>query len=89
MAGVELTPPADSDGVLIADRLGRGGQAAGRAAGVPQAGEVDQGEVIEADKSDYVPGDKVKLNVTTTDDDGKPISAVVGVTRHATTACWR
>ncbi len=35
---------------------------------------------ISADRADYVPGDKVNLKVTTTDDTGKPVSAVVGIT---------
>jgi uncharacterized protein YfaS (alpha-2-macroglobulin family) len=35
---------------------------------------------IKADKSSYIPGEPVKLTVTTTDDQGKPVSAVVGVT---------
>src|SRR5205085_12530657 len=35
---------------------------------------------IVADRADYVPGDKVTLRVTTTDDTGKPIGAVVGLT---------
>jgi hypothetical protein len=35
---------------------------------------------VEADRTDYVPGDKVTLSITTTDDAGKPIGAVVGLT---------
>jgi hypothetical protein len=35
---------------------------------------------VEADRTDYVPGDKVSLRITTTDDAGKPIGAVVGLT---------
>ena len=35
---------------------------------------------IVADRTDYVPGDKVTLRVTTTDDTGKPVGAVVGLT---------
>src|SRR5262249_51304613 len=35
---------------------------------------------IIADRVDYVPGDKVTLRVATTDDTGKPIGAVVGLT---------
>jgi A-macroglobulin TED domain/Carboxypeptidase regulatory-like domain/Alpha-2-macroglobulin family/MG2 domain len=35
---------------------------------------------IVADRADYVPGDKVTLRVTTTDDAGKPLGAVVGLT---------
>src|SRR5438309_10965642 len=32
------------------------------------------------DRTDYVPGDKVTLHVKTTDDTGKPVSAMVGLT---------
>ena len=35
---------------------------------------------IIADRTDYVPGDKVTLRVTTTDETGKPVGAVVGLT---------
>src|ERR1051326_2544719 len=35
---------------------------------------------ITADRTDYVPGDKVTLRVSTTDDAGKPVGAVVGLT---------
>src|SRR5262245_20445953 len=35
---------------------------------------------IVADRTDYVPGDKVTLRVTTTDDSGKPVGATVGLT---------
>ena len=35
---------------------------------------------VSADRTDYVPGDKVTLRVATTDDSGKPVGAVVGLT---------
>jgi len=35
---------------------------------------------ITPDRADYVPGDKVSLRVATTDDDGSPVGAVVGLT---------
>jgi hypothetical protein len=35
---------------------------------------------VVTDRNSYVPGDKVHLSVTTTDDSGKPVSAVVGLT---------
>jgi uncharacterized protein YfaS (alpha-2-macroglobulin family) len=35
---------------------------------------------VVADRSDYVPGDKVTLRVITTDDADKPVGAVVGLT---------
>jgi hypothetical protein len=35
---------------------------------------------VTADSTDYVPGDKVTLRVSTTDESGKPVGAVVGLT---------
>jgi len=35
---------------------------------------------VSADRIDYVPGDRVTLRVTTTDDTGKPVGAMVGLT---------
>jgi hypothetical protein len=35
---------------------------------------------VKADRTDYVPGDKVTLRVLTTDESGKPVGAVVGLT---------
>jgi len=35
---------------------------------------------IVADRADYVPGDRVTLRISTTDDTGKPVSALVGLT---------
>ncbi|PYS44655.1 MAG: A-macroglobulin complement component, partial [Acidobacteria bacterium] len=35
---------------------------------------------VVADRNDYVPGDKVTLRVATTDDRGKPVGAMVGLT---------
>ncbi len=35
---------------------------------------------IKPDKKNYVPGDKTKLTVKATDESGKPVSAVVGIT---------
>jgi len=35
---------------------------------------------VTADRTDYVPGDKVNLRITTTDDNGKPVGAMVGLT---------
>jgi uncharacterized protein YfaS (alpha-2-macroglobulin family) len=35
---------------------------------------------VTADRADYVPGDKVTLRVTTTDDADKPVGAMVGLT---------
>jgi uncharacterized protein YfaS (alpha-2-macroglobulin family) len=35
---------------------------------------------VTADQSSYTPGDKVTLRITTTDEQGKPVAGVVGVT---------
>ena len=35
---------------------------------------------VVADRTDYVPGDRVTLRVATTDEAGKPVGAVVGLT---------
>jgi hypothetical protein len=35
---------------------------------------------IAPDRADYVPGDKVNLRITTTDEKGKPIGTIVGLT---------
>src|SRR5206468_11063034 len=35
---------------------------------------------VVPDRTDYVPGDKVTLRVKTSDDTGKPVSAMVGLT---------
>ncbi|HEY2381765.1 MAG TPA: carboxypeptidase regulatory-like domain-containing protein [Terriglobia bacterium] len=35
---------------------------------------------VTTDRADYVPGDKVSLRVSTTDEAGKPVAAVVGLT---------
>src|SRR5215471_4832982 len=35
---------------------------------------------ITADHTDYVPGDKVSLRISTTDETGRPVAAVVGLT---------
>jgi len=35
---------------------------------------------VKSDKDTYVPGDPVSVTITTTDDNGNPVSAVVGIT---------
>jgi uncharacterized protein YfaS (alpha-2-macroglobulin family) len=74
-----LTPPAWADGVLVAT--------ARNADGTPVAERLifraPSGSVhveVSADKSSYNPADKVTVTIKTTDDAGKPLSAIVGVT---------
>jgi len=79
-AGVTLKPAADIDGVLVAtvwDEAGKTPLAERLVFRKPEKSiKID----IKTDKSSYIPGEPVKLSVTTTDADGKPVSAVVGVT---------
>jgi hypothetical protein len=77
---ISLTPPASADGVLIAT-------VTDKARGIPVAERLifRQSEKglhvsVKADKSTYVPADSATLTITTTDDDGKPIGAMVGIT---------
>ena len=74
----ELTPPATADGVLIATAWDEQGKPlAERLVFRKPAKQINV--KVEADKSTYVPADAVRLTVTTTDPDGKPIGAVVGL----------
>ena len=75
---VELTPPADSDGVLIATVWDGGKPVAERLIFRKPQRAINVS--VEADKKEYVPGDPVTLKIRTTDEAGKPVSSVVGVT---------
>ena len=75
---VALTPPSTASGVLVAT-LWNG-------AGKPLAERLVYREPrnsvrieIEADRENYVPGDRVSLKIRTTDGRGLPIGATVGV----------
>ena len=77
---ISLTPPSQTDGVLIATVIDK-------AKSAPVAERLifrDSGKSlhvsIKADKPSYCPADKATLTVTTTDDAGKPVPAVVGIT---------
>jgi alpha-2-macroglobulin-like protein len=74
-----LSVPRWADGVLVATVRD--------AAGSPQAERLifrkpDRAlqVTVSTDKSSYVPGGQATITVTTTDGDGKPVAAVVGVT---------
>jgi alpha-2-macroglobulin-like protein len=76
---VALTIPSDADGVLIVTVWGDDGK--------PLAERLifrEQAKPliikITPDKTAYVPGDNAKVKIKATDSDGKPVSAVVGVT---------
>lgn len=79
-ADVVLKPAADVDGVLVAtvwDEAGKTPLAERLVFRKPaHAIKID----LQPDKSSYIPGEGVKLNVMTTDESGKPVSAVVGMT---------
>jgi hypothetical protein len=79
-ANVALKPAAGADGVLIATVWDEAGKVPLAERLVFRKPEKSIKIDIKADKTSYIPGAPVKLNVTTTDADGKPVSAVVGVT---------
>ncbi|MDB5323790.1 MAG: large glycoprotein [Phycisphaerales bacterium] len=80
LAIVNLKPTTTADGVLIAtvwDESGKTPLAERLVFRKPAKSiKID----VKPDKASYIPGESVKLTVTTTDADGKPVSAVVGVT---------
>jgi len=78
-ADVTLTAPASADGVLVATVW--------NADGVPLAERLVYRQPahhvtvkIEPDHDRYTPAGKVNLKLTATDENGKPVEAVVGVT---------
>jgi hypothetical protein len=76
---VELTPPAWADGVLVATAKDANGTPVAERLifrRPAKAVHVD----VSADQSTYVPAGAVNLTITTTDDNGKAISAMVGIT---------
>jgi len=77
---IALDAPADVDGILTAtvwDADGKTPLAERLVFRKPaKAIKID----VKVDKPTYIPGEPVRLTVTTTDANGKPISAVVGVT---------
>jgi uncharacterized protein YfaS (alpha-2-macroglobulin family) len=78
-AELTLTPPASADGVLIATVWDeKGAPLAERLVFRQPAKTLNVS--VKAEQASYVPGDKAMLTVTTTDDDGKPVGAVVGLT---------
>jgi uncharacterized protein YfaS (alpha-2-macroglobulin family) len=78
-ADVTLTAPASADGVLVATVW--------NAEGVPLAERLvyrlparHVNVTIKPDRDRYTPAGQVNLTMTATDEDGKPVEAVVGVT---------
>ncbi|MDP6450198.1 MAG: alpha-2-macroglobulin family protein, partial [Lentisphaeria bacterium] len=76
---IRLDVPPGIDGVLTATVFNAAGRPIAERLVFRQPEKVVNVS-IEADRKRYVPGDKVELTVRTTGADGKPVSAVVGVT---------
>ncbi|MBT4863664.1 MAG: A-macroglobulin complement component, partial [Planctomycetaceae bacterium] len=79
LTDVVLTPPKDVDGVLIATLWDEQGKPLAERLVFRQPKESVNVDVIFDEKS-YTPGSAAKLTVRTTDADGKPVAAVVGLT---------
>jgi len=78
-ADVTLTPPASADGVLVATVWSTTGiPLAERLVYRRPAKEIRV--AIKANRDRHTPGSHANVTVTTTDDDGQPVEAVVGVT---------
>lgn len=75
---VALTPPDSADGVLVATLWDDKNNPLAERLIYRQPAKTVKVEV-KPDQSTYTPGQPVKLTVITTDDSGKPVSAVVGV----------
>ena len=67
-SGVLIVTVEDADGMPLAERL------------VFRQPESGLSVKIEADQDKYTPGSQANLTIKTTDADGKPVSAVVGLT---------
>ena len=78
-AEIRLDVPPGIDGVLTATVFNAAGRPIAERLVFRQP-EKMVNVSIEADRKRYVPGDKVELTVRTTGADGKPVSAVVGMT---------
>ncbi|MFP4055357.1 MAG: MG2 domain-containing protein [Candidatus Brocadiia bacterium] len=79
LADVVLAPPAGADGVLIATLWDAEGAPLAERLVYRQPAESLK-IAVRTEKSSYVPGEKVKLTVQTTDAEGQPVGAVVGLT---------
>jgi alpha-2-macroglobulin-like protein len=78
-ADVTLTPPASADGILVATVWDADGNPLAERLIYRTPAETVNIEVI-SDRDRYVPGGKAQLTLRTTDEAGKPVSAMVGLT---------
>jgi len=79
LAEITLTPPSTADGVLVATVWdAKGNPLAERLIYRQPSSSLHLS--IASRKTSYVPGDKVELTVRATDDQGRPVGAVVGLT---------
>jgi uncharacterized protein YfaS (alpha-2-macroglobulin family) len=76
---IVLTPPTWADGVLVATVKNSDGTPLAERLIFRQSTSTIHVNVT-ADQPSYVPADGVTVTITTTDDSGKPVAAVVGVT---------
>jgi len=76
---IYLNAPDGADGVLIATVWDKKGKPLAERL-VYRQPEKALTISVTADKDAYVPGDRATLTIQTTDQDGEPVSAVVGVT---------
>ncbi|MFW6161207.1 MAG: MG2 domain-containing protein [Planctomycetota bacterium] len=79
MANVTLTPPRSADGVLVATLWDEEGKPLAERLVFRRPAKAVRIEV-KTDKPSHVPGGEAKVTVTTTDAQGEPVSAVVGLT---------
>lgn len=79
MATVNLTPAAGRDGILIATAWNSKGDPVAERLIFRKPSQTVHVRVA-ADRPRYVPGAPAKITITTTDDQGAPLSSVVGVT---------
>jgi uncharacterized protein YfaS (alpha-2-macroglobulin family) len=78
-ADVTLTPPTSADGVLVATVWDDAGKPLAERLIFRQPAKSVHVK-IAPDKSKYVPGGAARITISTTDDTGKPVAAMVGLT---------
>ncbi len=76
---ISLTPPQSADGVLIATVWDEGGRPLAERLIYRQPASGLR-VTVKPESTTYVPGDPVNVTVETTDESGRPVGAVVGLT---------